>query len=107
MAERTIHLSREPDEIARHTRLLSASIAARILKLLIDARTATDGWLFLSEIAQRLDEKPGTVGLAIARLDPYVEERREKGKRFFRARVREITLTYNDEWGRGRQERLL
>jgi hypothetical protein len=73
-----------------YVRVLSASVNTRILDFLIQARTAEpgDGWRFLSEIAVGVGEAPGTVSPAIQKLLPLVEERREKGRRYFRARVR-------------------
>lgn len=71
-------------------RMLAASVNARILHHLVDVRRkdTSEGWRFLSEIAAAVDEAPGTVSVAIQKLLPLLEERRHKGKRYFRARVR-------------------
>jgi hypothetical protein len=73
-----------------YVRLLSASVNTRILGVLVDARSkeADKGWRFLSEIAAAVGEAPGTVSPAIQKLLPLLEERREKGRRYFRARAR-------------------
>jgi hypothetical protein len=73
-----------------YVRLLSASANTRILHFLVEARAKepTDGWRFLSEIAEGVGESPGTVSPAIQKLLPLLEERREKGKRYFRAIAR-------------------
>ncbi len=71
-------------------RILAASVNARILHQLVEARRkdTADGWRFLSEIAKDVGESPGTVSLAIQKLLPLLEEKRQKGKRYFRARVK-------------------
>lgn len=71
-------------------RILAASVNVRILHHLVEARRKEpeEGWRFLSEIAAALGEAPGTVSLAIQKLLPLLQEEREKGKRYFRARVR-------------------
>lgn len=76
-----------------YVRVLAASVNTRILHYLVEARRkeAAGGWRFLSEIAQGVGESPGGVSPAIQKLLPLLEERREKGKRYFRARAR-ITL---------------
>ena len=75
------------------TRMIAASVNAHILHHLVDVRRKdpADGWRFLSEIAVGVGESPGTVSLAIQKLLPLLEERRSKGKRYFRARAR-VTL---------------
>lgn len=74
-------------------RLLAASANTRILQFLVEARRkdAAGGWRFLSEIAEGVGESPGAVSPAIQKLLPLLEERREKGRRYFRARAR-LTL---------------
>ena len=69
-------------------RCLAASVNLRMMHVLMERRRSepADGWLFLSEIAEALDEKPGTVGLAVQKLLPLLEEKREKGRRYFRSR---------------------
>jgi len=71
-------------------RMLAASVNAKILHHLVEARRKdlAEGWRFLSEIAVAVGEAPGTVSLAIQKLLPLLEERRLKGKRYFRARAR-------------------
>lgn len=71
-------------------RLLAASVNTRILHFLVEARRREPnaGWRFLSEIAQGVGESPGAVSPAIQKLLPLLEERREKGRRYFRARAR-------------------
>jgi hypothetical protein len=71
-------------------RMLAASVNTRILHYLVEARRKepTDGWRFLSEIAGGVKESPGSVSLAIQKLLPLLEEDREKGRRYFRARTR-------------------
>jgi hypothetical protein len=75
-------------------RILAASINTRILAHLIDARAGQPdgGWRFLSQIAEAVGEKPGTVGLAIQKLLPLLEERRDKGRRYFRTQLRSLRL---------------
>lgn len=91
MAREEIHL-RDP-RLEEIVRILAASANARILHHLVEARRkeAQGGWRFLSQIAEGVQESPGTVSLAIQKLLPLLEERRQKGKRYFRARTR-LTL---------------
>jgi predicted DNA-binding ArsR family transcriptional regulator len=90
-------LTDDPDEVAHVVRILDASVNVRILKALMEERRKGEGWLFLSEIAKRIDEKPGTVGLAIQKLLPLLEEKYEKGKRWFRTPYVELTITLEEE----------
>ena len=94
MAVREYELSRDEEQIGTLVRILSASVNVAILRVLMEERgnPDTDGWLFLSEIAERIDEKPGTVGMAVQKLMPLLEEKREKGKRYFRSRIREFVV---------------
>lgn len=71
-------------------RILAASANTRILHHLVEVRRKEPeaGWRFLSQIAQGVSESPGTVSLAIQKLLPLLEEKREKGKRYFRAKAR-------------------
>lgn len=94
MPSKTYDLVRNPDQVERFVRILSASVNVAILRALLEERKnrTTDGWLFLSEIAERIEEKPGTVGMAIQKLMPLLEEKREKGKRYFRSRIRDFEL---------------
>jgi hypothetical protein len=80
-----------------YVRLLAASVNTRILGFLVEARRKeTDaGWRFLSQIAEGVGEAPGTISPAIQKLLPLLEERREKGKRYFRAKARvRLALDY-------------
>ena len=90
-------LTGHPEEVAHLVRILDASVNVRILKVLMEERRKGEGWLFLSDIAKRIDEKPGTVGLAIQKLLPLLEERYDKGKRWFRTPYSELTLTLDEE----------
>lgn len=90
-------LSAHPEDIARLVRILDASVNVRILKTLMEERRKGEGWLFLTEIAKRIDEKPGTVGLAIQKLLPLLEEKYEKGKRWFRTPYVELTISLEEE----------
>lgn len=91
-----VHLTADPEEVARLVRILDASVNVRILKVLMEERRKGEGWLFLSDIAKRIDEKPGTVGLAIQKLLPLCEEKYDKGKRWFRTPYRELTITVEE-----------
>lgn len=93
---RGARLSSEPDEVERLVRILDASVNVRILRALAAERRRGAGWLYLSQIAARLGEAPGTVGAAIGKLAPLVEERREKGLRWFRASVTDVTITMDE-----------
>lgn len=90
-------LSAHREDIEHLVRILDASVNVRILKALMEERRKGEGWVFLSDIAKRIDEKPGTVGLAIQKLLPLLEERYEKGKRWFRTPYVELTLTLEEE----------
>lgn len=85
-------LTRDPDEFARAARALGASVNVAILRELAGARRKGDGWMYLSQIAEALGESPGTVGAGVQKLAPFVEEKREKGLRWFRARFVELRL---------------
>lgn len=91
MHERWV-LSREPQELARLVRILGASVNVSILRELAKARRRGEGWMYLSQIAEAIDESPGTVGIAIQKLTPFLEERRHKGLRYFRSRFVELRL---------------
>jgi DNA-binding transcriptional ArsR family regulator len=93
MPPRKASLREDPDELARLVRILDASVNVQILRVLAQARRRGDGWLYLSQIAARIGEAPGTVGAAIQKLSPLVEEKREKGLRYFRAAVVDVTIT--------------
>ena len=85
-------LSRDGDELARLVRALGASVNVAILRELARARRRGEGWMYLSEIAEAIGEAPGTVSVAIQKLGPFVEEKREKGLRWFRAGLTELRL---------------
>lgn len=88
MGREEIHLrDRRLEEVVR---ILAASANARILHYLVEIRRKdTDGgWRFLSQIAEGVSESPGTVSQAIQKLLPLLEEKRAKGKRYFRAKTR-------------------
>jgi DNA-binding transcriptional ArsR family regulator len=92
MAKDEWFLTREPDDVARLVRMLGASVNVAILRELARARRKGEGWLYLSEIAERIGEAPGTVSIAIQKMMPLLEERREKGLRYFRATLTEIRI---------------
>lgn len=80
-----------------YVRVLAASVNTRILQFLVEARTKepAEGWRFLSEVAQGIEESPGAVSPAIQKLLPLLEEKRVKGRRYFRARARvSLSLEY-------------
>lgn len=87
-------LTKEPDELARTLRMLSASVNVAILRELVRARRRGEGWMYLSEIAAALGESPGTVAHGLAKLAPLLEERRAKGLRYFRANFGEVRLEF-------------
>lgn len=101
-AGRDYVLSTHPEDIERLVRILDASVNVRILKALMEERRKGEGWLFLSEIAKRIEEKPGTVGLAIQKLLPLLEERYEKGKRWFRTPYVELTINLEEGEKKGK-----
>lgn len=72
---------------------LAASMTIEVLRELAAARRKGDGWVYLTQLAQRVGEAPGTVANAVAKLGPLVEEKREKGLRYVRSTVLEVTLT--------------
>jgi len=86
-------LRREPDELARLVRILDASVNVEILRALALARRRGEGWLYLSQIAERIGQAPGTVGTAIEKLSPLLDEKREKGLRYFRSRFVDVAIT--------------
>lgn len=94
MPPKVYDLHHNPEQIERFVRILSASVNVAILRALMEERNRrnSEGWLFLSEIAERIQEKPGTVGMAIQKLMPLLEEKREKGKRYFRSRIRDFEV---------------
>lgn len=85
-------LTRDPDAVARLVRMLSASVNVAILRELVRARRRGEGWMYLSEIAQAIDESPGTVGIAIQKMMPLLEERRHKGLRYFRSTLTDLRI---------------
>jgi DNA-binding transcriptional ArsR family regulator len=85
-------LTRDPEDLALLFRVLGASVNVAILRELARARRRGEGWMYLSEIAERIDEAPGTVSVAIQKLLPFLEEKREKGLRYFRATLVDLRL---------------
>lgn len=85
-------LTKDPEPMARLVRMLGASVNVRILRELARARRKGDGWMYLSQIAHAVDEAPGTVSVAIQKMMPLLEEKREKGLRYFRATLTEIRV---------------
>lgn len=94
MEHRELTLSDDSERIAQIVRILGASVNIDILRHLMEARRqeGDEGWRYLSEIAEALDEAPGTVGAAVQKLHPLLEERREKGRRYFRSRVEDLRI---------------
>lgn len=82
------------DLFSHYVRILGASVNAKIAEVLVEARKKdpASGWMFLSQIAADVNEKPGTVGLAIQKLLPLLEEKREKGRRWFRSNYTDLRL---------------
>lgn len=93
-------LTREPDELEKLVRILGASVNVAILRELARARRRGEGWMYLSEISQAIGEAPGTVHTAIQKLTPLLEEKREKGLRYFRARITELRVEVERPRGR-------
>lgn len=85
-------LGKDPDELERLVRMLGASVNVAILRELARARRRGDGWMYLSQIAQALGESAGTVSAGIQKLMPLLEEKREKGLRYFRAALVDIKV---------------
>lgn len=81
-------------EMEQIMRILAASVNTRLMAVLVQARQEEpgEGWRFLSQLAEAVDERPGSVGLAIQKLLPLLEEKRHKGKRYFRSRYSSIEL---------------
>lgn len=77
-------------------RALAASVNVRLLAALAAERRrrGDDAWVFLSDVAVRLGEAPGTVSAAVGKLQVagLVDEKREKGRRYFRSRVSDVEL---------------
>lgn len=93
-------LSKEPEALARVVRMLAASVNVAILRELIRARRGSEGWMYLSEIAEAVGEAPGTVSHGLSRLAPLLEEKREKGLRYVRANFTEVRLELERPKGR-------
>lgn len=77
-------------------RALAASVNVRLLAALAAERrrSGDDAWVFLSDAAERLGEAPGTVSAAVGKLQVagLVDEKREKGRRYFRSRVSDVEI---------------
>lgn len=81
--------------LERLVRILDASVALAALHALAEERKSArdEGWVFLSDLAKRLDQAPGTVSAAVQKMVPtLLEEKYERGRRFFRARVTSVKL---------------
>lgn len=85
-------LTKDPDALERIVRMLGASVNVAILRELAKARRRGEGWMYLSEIAEAVGEAPGTISAGIQKLLPLLEEKREKGLRYFRADLVELRL---------------
>lgn len=85
-------LTREPEELHKLVRLLGAGVNIAILRELTRARRRGDGWMYLSEIAEAIGEAPGTVSVSIQKLLPLLEEKREKGLRYFRSVIVDLRV---------------
>lgn len=85
-------LSKDPEAVARTSRMLAGSTGIAILRELAKARRKGDGWMYLSQIATAIGETPGTVAHGLSKVAPMLEERREKGLRYFRATFVDIKL---------------
>lgn len=91
-----VRLATDPDRLAELVRALAASVNTRILATLADdrRRRGDDAWLTLSDTAERIQEAPGTVAAAIGKLQlaGLVTERRDKGRRWFRANLTDLHI---------------
>lgn len=99
MPRRELTLARDAASIERIIRVLGRSVNVAILSELLAARRDREsgGWVGLSDLAKRVDEAPGTVSVAVQRLLPMlVEEKYEKGRRYFRARMTGLSLVVED-----------
>ena len=85
-------LTKDAEALAKLVRMLGASVNVAILRELARARRRGEGWMYLSEIAEAIDEAPGTVSVAIQKMMPLLEEKREKGLRYFRAGLTELRV---------------
>jgi len=92
----TASISTDAARVEAIVRALAASVNVRLLGLLAAARRASgeDAWVHLSQAAVDLGEAPGTIAAAVGRLllAGLVDEKREKGKRYFRARVTDVSV---------------
>ena len=93
----TASISDDAERVEAIVRALAASINVRLIGLLAAERRSTgdDAWVHLSQAAVDLDEAPGTIAAAVGRLmlAGLVDEKRAKGKRYFRARVTDVSVT--------------
>ena len=99
MPRRELKLTKDTDAIERLVRSLGASVNVAILAELVAARRdgRDDGWVFLSDLAKRVGEAPGTVSVAVQKLLPVlVEDKYEKGRRYFRARVSGLSFVLDE-----------
>lgn len=91
MTER-LALSKDAHAVGVLARALGASVNAAILRELVRARRRGAGWMYLSQIAGAIGESPGTVSAGVQKLTPLVEEKREKGLRYFRSRYVDVRV---------------
>lgn len=85
-------LGKDPEELERLVRMMGASVNVAILRELARARRKGAGWMYLTQIADALGEAPGTVSAGVQKLFPLVEEKREKGLRYFRATLVDVKV---------------
>ncbi|HVM45508.1 MAG TPA: helix-turn-helix domain-containing protein, partial [Candidatus Thermoplasmatota archaeon] len=85
-------LSKDADGLARMTRMLSTGVSIAVLGELVRARRKGEGWMYLTQLAKAIGETPGSVSHGLAKLAPLVEERREKGLRWFRVDLTDVSL---------------
>lgn len=88
-------LGKDAAAIERLVRVLDASVNLAALHALMELRREArdDGWIFLSDLAKRVDQAPGTVSVAVQKMVPtLVEEKYERGRRYFRSRVTSLRI---------------
>ena len=86
-------LSVESDDVERIARALSSSASIAVLRELVRARRKGDGWLYLSQLAEKVGSSAGTTSVALLRLTDLVEEKREHGQRFVRSRFFDVVVS--------------
>lgn len=85
-------LTKDADELGALARALGASVNAAILRELVRARRRGEGWMYLTQIAGAIGESPGSVSAGVQKLTPLVEEKREKGLRYFRSKYVDVRV---------------